>query len=144
MFYHLAMRLAVGGIINVIFHNNIDSSLSLFRQKSFEPRLYKLLRVKKLKKAMPTFFPETFSIKGRNLEKVISATCQSEIVHKTIAVLSFAPLGVIPLFGSAAVFIITSAVAALIDISFALVQRYNRPRLIAANSRLKEKNERKL
>lgn len=33
MFYHLAMRLAVGGIINVIFHNNIDSSLSLFRQK---------------------------------------------------------------------------------------------------------------
>lgn len=57
--------------------------------------------------------------------------CQAELVHETIVVLSFVPI--IPsvlVFGDLPVFIITSLAAAIIDVTFVIIQRYNRPRII--------------
>ena len=62
------------------------------------------------------------------------ATCQSELVHETIMLLSFVPLLAIGRYGAAAVFIITSAAAALFDSLFVVVQRFNRFRLLCAFS----------
>ena len=43
--------------------------------------------------------------------------------------LSFLPLLAIPRFGAAPVFILTSILSACIDLPFAMMQRFNRPRL---------------
>ena len=61
---------------------------------------------------------------------MIHTTCVAEITHEIIILLSFAPLLVIPKFGAAPVFVITSLLAALFDGIFVIMQRYNRPRLL--------------
>ncbi len=129
-FYHFAMRLTVGVTVNAILKNNVNFSSKWFQERTFEPKLYKLLKVKKWKKYMPTFSPETFDVKQRSLEEIVKATCQSEIVHEIIFILSFLPLLLAIPFGSLAVFLITSILASLIDLTFVILQRYNRPRLI--------------
>lgn len=92
--------------------------------------LYKVLKVKKWKEHMPTFQNDYFDIKQHSLEEIASATCQAEIVHEIIAVFSFLPVILSKWFGSCEVFVTTSLIAALIDISFVMVQRFNRPRLL--------------
>ena len=39
------------------------------------------------------------------------------------------------------VFIITSMLAAMVDSSFVIIQRYNRPRIVKINTRMRESNE---
>lgn len=73
---------------------------------------------------------ETFSVEKRSLDEIVQATCQSEITHEVIAVLSFLPLLASLKFDSFMVFFITSLLAACFDLSFVIIQRYNRPRLV--------------
>ena len=65
---------------------------------------------------------------------------QAEVVHEVIMVLSFAPLMLIPRYGAAVVFSVTSVLACLVDGLFVMIQRFNRPRVL----RLKEKAEKRL
>ena len=118
--YHLAMRLAVGGLINSIFHNKIDYNSRWFKERKFERKLYRRLKINKLKK-IPTYSPETFSISLHTFE---------EIVHEIIFVLSYIPLLFTLLFDDFWVFLLTSFFASLIDLFFVVVQRYKRPILV--------------
>ena len=129
-FYHFAMRLSVGYIIDAKFHNRMDYTRKWFRQKSFEPELYKRIRVKKWKKRLPTFHPETFQLEKNSAADIIQATCQSEIVHEVIMVLSFVPVLLSVWLGSVEIFLITSVISFLFDGTFVILQRYNRPRLM--------------
>ena len=129
-FYHMAMRLTVGHVYNSIMKNHADYNNKWFAEHSWEEKLYKTLNVKKWKGSVPTYAPDLFSPKKHSWDEIAQAMCQSELVHETIALLSFLPLLVIPVFGSAAVFIITSVCAAAYDLSFVAVQRYNRPKVI--------------
>ncbi len=129
-FYHFAMRLLVGLVINEALHNQVDYNRKWFREKKFEKGFYKLLRVKKWKKWLPTFNPEQYDIKKYSVEEIVMTTCQAEIVHEVIVVLSFAPILFSFLFDSLGVFIITSIIAAILDSVFVILQRYNRPRLV--------------
>lgn len=128
--YHFLMRLLVGVILNAVIKNKINYSRWWFKEKSFEGRLYSFLKVKKWKKHMPTYSPDTFDLNKHTIEEIISATCQSELVHETIVVLSFLPILLAIPFGTLGVFIATSIVAALIDCIFIIMQRFNRPRLL--------------
>ena len=134
-FYHFAMRLTVGWIVPKLMasprHHN------WFRQKSFEPALYKKLGVKHWKDHMPTYHPASFSLKENTLEQIIDNCCISEAVHEIIILLSFVPLVFAFWWGVFPVFFITSILAAGIDCSFVIMQRYNRPRLV----RILEKKE---
>ena len=56
--------------------------------------------------------------------------CGAEVVHEVILVLSFLPLLAAFPFGSFGVFLITSLLAALYDLSFVIMQRFNRPRIL--------------
>ena len=56
--------------------------------------------------------------------------CQAEIVHEVIVVLSFLPLLAAIPFGAFPVFLITSLLAAMYDLTFVIMQRYNRPRIL--------------
>lgn len=129
-FYHFAMRLAVGAFFDTSFHNNVDYRRNWFQEKGVEPKLYQAIRVKKWKKFLPTLQPETFLLRKHSLTGLIQATCQAELVHEIIMVLSFVPVIFSVWFGSFEVFLITSGMAFLVDGSFVIVQRYNRPRLV--------------
>ena len=130
-FYHFAMRLIVGLLcIDTIFHNKMNYNRWWFRERKGEARFYKILHVQNWKKHLPTFKPEYFDIKKHSIEEIIQATCQAEVVHEIIMVLSFVPVIFTVWFGALLAFLITSCVAFCFDSIFVILQRYNRPRLI--------------
>ena len=134
--YHFLMRLLVGCIINKIFNNNISYNKPWFKTFKFEEKIYSFLKVKKWKKHIPTYNPQTFSLEN-TYSQIASATAQAELVHEIIIILGFLPVLLSIWFGDLAVFVITSVLAALIDLVFVILQRYNRPRIL----KIKLKNE---
>ena len=130
IFYHLAVRLVIGGVIDGKYHNHMDYTRKWFQEKPFEKKLYQALQVKKWKKWLPTFNPEDFDIKTRSVEEIIQVSCQAEVVHEVIMPFSLVPILFSIWFGSLSVFIITSCAAFLFDSIFVIMQRFNRPRLM--------------
>ena len=101
-----------------------------FRQLKFEPKLYKVLRVKKWKKFSITAKPNQFDLEQNSAESLLHNIAMAELAHRIIMVLSFVPLILIIPYGTPAVFIITSVCACLIDLKYVIIQRYNRPRVL--------------
>lgn len=128
--YHLVMRLAVGLCFSLAMGNRADLGRRWFQPRRGEAELYRRLGVKRWKKLLPTYEPESFDPTLHSWEEIAQATCQSELVHETIMLLSFVPLAAIPRFGTAGVFVATSVAAALFDSLFAMAQRFNRFRLV--------------
>ena len=137
IFYHLSVRLAVGYLIDARYHNRMDYTKKWFTERAFEPKLYKMIRVKKWKKRFPAFNPQDFDIRSRSVTEIVQVTCQAEIVHEVNMVLSFVPIVFSVWFGSLGVFVLTSCAAFLFDSIFVIMQRYNRPRLIRLINRAK-------
>ncbi len=133
--YHFSMRLFVGYTINSIMKNKANYKLQWFQPRACENRLYKKLNVRKWKKYIPTYSPERFDRCIHSWEEVIQASCQAEIVHEVIVLLSFAPILLSKWFGAVLVFIITSVVAAFVDMIFVIFLRYNRQRMVRFISR---------
>lgn len=129
-FYHMAMRLIVGGLIHTCKHNRFDYRKGWFQPLPFEAAFYRAIRIRAWKKKIPTFESAFFDVQQQSLENIIMATCQAESVHEVIVVLSFLPLFAAIPFGAFAAFLITSLAAATVDMIFVLLQRYNRPRLM--------------
>lgn len=127
-FYHFAMRMFVGAAWSPFQKH--DPTSRWFEQKPFEKSLYKALRVKTWKQQMPTYDPASFEMTTHTLEEIAQAMCHSELVHETIAVLSFVPLLFVGIFGAFPAFLITSLAAAAFDMMFVMMQRYNRPRVM--------------
>lgn len=131
VFCHFAMRLAFGEwLIPKFCAKGLDSGLAWFRVHGWETELYRRLGVHRWKGGMPTYNPDEFSMRDRSLEDIIEATCRAELVHEINAVLSFVPLVFTHWFGAFPVFLITSVAAAVFDLVFVILQRYNRPRLM--------------
>ncbi len=130
VFYHFAMRLCVGYGVDGIFHNKMNYKARWFLPRKWEKRFYEILRVKKWKKHLPTFVPESFDMRSHSAEELVAVTCQSEIVHEIIMVLSLLPILFSVWAGELAVFLITSVLSFLFDSLFVILQRYNRPRLM--------------
>ena len=130
IFYHLSVRLAIGGLIDTKYHNHMDYTKKWFQERPFEKKLYQALKVKNWKKWLPTFNPEDFDLKNRSVEEIIQVICQAEVVHEAIMPFSFVPILFSIWFGSLGVFIITSGAAFLFDSIFVIMQRFNRPRLM--------------
>lgn len=129
-FYHFTMRLLVGHTIDRIMGNKADYSKRWYQLRPFEVQLYRRLQVKKWKGNLPTYDPRCFDPKLHSWDEIAQAMCQAEIVHEVIVGLSFLPLlGAIP-FGSFGVFLTTSVLAACYDLSFVIIQRFNRPRIL--------------
>lgn len=138
--YHFSMRLVVGTVVNLIMKNKANHKNVWFREKNFEKKLYKFLCVRKWKKYIPTYSPDTFDTNKKTIEEIIGATCQAEVVHEIIMALSLLPIAVIPFLGGAIAFIITSVLSTLIDFVFVILQRYNRPKLVRVMERFNRIN----
>ena len=128
--YHFAIRLLTGLLYNFFMRNRADYRKPWYDPKPWESVLYKKLHVKDWKGKIPTYNPDLFDPGKHSWDEIAQAMCQSELVHETIVILSFLPILASIWFGSIGVFVITSVLAAGIDMIFVIVQRYNRPRII--------------
>lgn len=128
-FYHFAMRLAVGALMPRILKPGA-AERPYFRQRSFEPGLYKALKVKRWKNRMPTYNPDDFDPRKHSWEEILQSGCVAEAGHGLMVLLSFLPVLTVPVFGAAGVFWGTSVAAAAVDGSFVILQRFNRPRIL--------------
>lgn len=128
--YHFIMRLIVGTITYPIFHKVYDYNNWWFKQKKFEKRFYKILKVKDWKEKVPSWSPGAFSLKDKSLHNIAVGMCNAELVHEIIVILSFVPILFSIKYGVPAVFIFTSILASAIDMIFVIIQRYNRPRIV--------------
>ncbi|MBP0984804.1 MAG: hypothetical protein J6A19_13870 [Oscillospiraceae bacterium] len=130
--YHFVMRVAVGECVTLIYaKREFHYSARWYQQNRFEKAVYKLLRIKRWKSKAITAKPWQFDIKNRTYEELLHNMTQAEIVHEIIMVLSFVPIGFTYWFGAGVVFVITSVAACCIDLYFVMIQRYNRPRVLA-------------
>lgn len=128
--YHFFMRLSVGFIVDKTMNNKADYTKSWYQSKTWEKKLYKKLHVKHWKGSMPTYDNDIFNYKKHSWNEIVQASCQAEIVHEVIIVFSFVPVIFSVWFGETIIFVVTSILAALLDLSFVIIQRYNRPRII--------------
>ena len=78
---------------------------------------------------MPTYDHTLFDPRIHTWDEVAQAMCQAELVHETIVVLSFLPILAGIWLGVYPVFIVTSVLAAMFDMLFVVMQRYNRQRI---------------
>ena len=102
----------------------------LLQGSKSEMKLYEKLRVKKWKNCMPTYNPSLFDPRQHTWEEIAQVTCQAELGHETIVVLSFVPILAGHWLGGYPAFIITSILAAMFDMMFVIMQRYNRQRIL--------------
>lgn len=128
--YHFLMRLGVAFLFNKAMNNRADYTKGWYQCRAWEKKLYDRLNVKHWKGAMPAYDPSLFDHRKHSWDEIAQATCQAELVHETIILLSFVPIVFSIWFGSIMVFIITSVIAALFDMIFVIIQRYNRPKLL--------------
>ncbi len=133
-FYHFAVRLAVGAAVNGITARGVNYNAAWFRQSRAETKLYKLLKVHNWKVKLPTYVPGSFSLKENTPEQVVCNMCCAEIVHEVNVAVSFVPVVlsiIVPVLRSTfLVFVLTSLAAAVFDLLFVIIQRYNRPRML--------------
>jgi len=124
--YHFLIRLVIGSLVP----NTFDYTAKWFQPKPFEGKVYRLLKLRRWKKHIPTYNPHAFSFSENTPEQIIRNMCQAEVVHECIIAASFLPLLFSFFWNSFPVFFITSLIAALFDLVFVIAQRYNRPRLM--------------
>ncbi len=139
--YHFLMRFAVGTAVDLVFRNRFDPLHPWFRPRAWEEGVFRFLRVEKWKGKVPTYNPDLFSHKRHTWREIASAGCGAELVHELIALFSFFPLIAIVWFGTPWVFVLTSLAAALYDLRFVVLVRYNRPRLLRAATREERKRQ---
>ena len=127
--YHFVMRLMVGLAFHATMRNKADYRKRWYQISKREMAVYEKLKVKKWKRRMPTYDPALFDPRLHTWEEIVQAMCQAELVHETIAVLSFLPILAGIWFGEYSVFIVTSVLSAACDMVFVIMQRYNRQRV---------------
>ncbi len=144
IFYHFAMRLFVGYVIEAVFFRRLKADGRWFREKTCERKLYAFLRLKSWKGNLPTYNPKKFDVKQLTIEQLIQNTLQAEAVHETIAALSFLPIALYFLtydWIDLLVFSFTSLLSAAFDTLFVILQRYNRFRLLRLQKIERKKTE---
>ena len=77
-----------------------------------------------------TYDPREFSLEMHSMEEIVNNMCHAEAVHELIVLLSFTSLFFVIPFGAFPVFLITAILAAAFDLTFFIIQRYNRPRVM--------------
>lgn len=127
--YHFVMRLMVGLAFHATMRNKADYRKRWYQVGKWEMAVYEKLKVKQWKRRMPTYDPALFDPRLHTWEEIVQAMCQAELVHETIAVLSFLPILAGIWFGEYPVFIVTSVLSAACDMVFVIMQRYNRQRV---------------
>lgn len=141
--YHFLMRLLVGVAVKATFPKQIDPQNRWFRERSWEKKCYRFLRVRSWAKHVPTFRPDEFDLQKHGYGGLARQTCLSELVHELIILLGFGSLFFCFFFddplANLAPFLITAILAGMYDMQFVILQRYNRPMLLRLAARSKRR-----
>ena len=137
--YHFWVRIIMGNV-SKLFKEHINYKQWWFKERKFEKKLYKFLRVKKWKGKALTYNPEQFSLKDNSLETIANTMTKSEVDHWINEVISISTI-FFSIFWSNLwfAFVISAIVAMIFDSQFIIIQRYNRPRIVKILE--KEKNK---
>jgi len=127
--YHFWVRIIMGNV-SKLFEKHLSYKQWWFREKSFEKRLYKLLRVKSWKGKALTYNPESFSLKEHSLEEIANTMVKSEVDHWINEIISISTILFAIPWGQFWIFFVTAVAAMIFDSQFIIIQRYNRPRII--------------
>ena len=130
VFYHMSVRLLIGCAFDRHMNNRADCTKRWYQPARWEAPLYEKLGVKRWKRRMPTYESGLFDPSLHSWREIAEAMCQAELVHEACAAASFLPLMFSAWFGAASVFLLTSLLAAVYDMMFVALQRYNRPRVL--------------
>ena len=133
--FHMFLHFLAPVILAALCRRRYRPEGRWFRPRAWEAPLYRFLRVKRWKKLAPTYDPREFSLEEHSIDEVINNMCHSEAVHELSAALAFTSLLLAVPFGEFPVFLLTALLAAGIDLAFAAIQRYNRPRLMRIRDR---------
>ena len=125
--YHFWLRIIMGNV-SKLFRINCNSWW--FKEKTFEQKLYRLLRVKKWKNKALTYNPELFSLKNYSLDEIAQTMTKAELDHWINEVISLSSILFAFLWGELWIFSITAIAAMIFDGQFIVIQRYNRPRIL--------------
>lgn len=128
--YHMFIRFFAPVLLWVFFRKTYDCRWAWFQPRPWEPRLYRLLRVKRWKGRAITYDPREFSFRLHAPEEIVNNMCHAEAVHELTALLSLLSVCFAIPFGAAPVFFAAAVLAALVDLACVVIQRYNRPRLV--------------
>ncbi len=122
--YHFGGRLLVGCASNLL---PVHYGQAWFRERKFERKLYKFLRVRRWKEKVLTFDPDSFSTEKHTYAEIAKTMTKSEVDHWLNLLLSLASLLFTFIWGQFWVFFVTALVAMIFDAQFIIVQRFNRP-----------------
>ncbi len=140
--YHFWGRIILGNV-SKLFRKHINYKHWWFKERKFEKKLYKILRVKEWKGKALTYNPEQFDLKENSLESIANTMAKSEVDHWINELVSISTMFFGFIWGKAWIFILTAILAMIFDSQFIVIQRYNRPRVIKLlekeNKKLKEK-----
>ena len=138
--YHFWLRIIMGNVTK-LFQKHINYKQSWFKERKFEKKLYKFLRVKKWKGKALTYNPELFSLKDRSLEEVANTMTKSEVDHWINEIISITTIFFTIPWGAFWIFFVQAIVAMIFDSQFIIIQRYNRPRITRILEKQKSQKE---
>ena len=125
--YHFWLRILLGCVTR---HLPIRYTAWWFKERRFEKRLYKLLRVRKWKGKVLTYDPDAFSPEKHTYEEIANAMAKAETDHWINQLISLSTMLFPLLWGAWWLFISTGIVGMLFDMQFILVQRFHRPIIV--------------
>ena len=140
--YHFWVRIILGNV-SKLFRKHINYKQWWFKERKFEKKLYKFLRVKQWKGKALTYNPEQFDLKENSLESIINTMTKSEVDHWINEAISISTMFFGFRWGYAWIFIITAMAAMIFDSQFIIIQRYNRPRILKILEKENKKEEKK-
>ena len=127
--YHFWGRIILNNV-SKLFKKHINYKQWLFKERKFEKKLYKILRVKDWKGKALTYNPESFSLKEHSLEEIANTMAKSEVDHWINEAISLSTMLFAIIWGEFWIFCLTAVAAMIFDSQFIIIQRYNRPRIV--------------
>ena len=127
--YHFWLRIIMGNV-SKLFKKHLTYNKYWFKERKFEKRIYKILRVKKWKGKVLTYNPELFSLKDYSLQEIANTMCKVETDHWINEIISISTLLFACIWGKFWIFLLTAIIAMIFDAQFIVIQRYNRPRIV--------------
>lgn len=134
--YHFWLRIIMGNVTKLF---TIRYSHWWFKERFFEKKVYKLLRVRKWKEKVLTYDPDSFSVEKHTLEEIATTMSKSETDHWINEIISLSTLLFAIPWGALWIFALTAVAAMVFDAQFIIVQRYNRPMVLRVIERKRQK-----
>lgn len=136
--FHFGGRIFMGEMTKKL---KINYNHPFYKQRKFEKKLYKILRVRKWKDKVLTFEPEMYDFQNRTLPQLATTMAKSELDHWINEIISIISIFFTLIWGCFPAFFISAVLAMIFDAQFIIVQRYNRPIVLRLMQRKASKPE---